>query len=67
MYVSGFHLGFRQGGGGKHDNCSIMGGRTLIILKRFLSAKNDVVLINLLILGGLGACSPRKFFLFFNP
>ena len=24
------------------------------------SAKNNVVLINLLMLGGLGACSPRK-------
>ena len=29
----------------------------------FSSAKNNMVLINLIILRGLGACSPRKIFL----
>ena len=47
---AGFHLGFlsRGGGGAKTGNT---------ISSVFPSAKNDIVLI---ILGGLGVCSPRK-------
>ena len=45
---AGFHLGFLSGGGAKTGNT---------ISSVFPSAKNDIVLI---ILGGLGVCSPRK-------
>ena len=45
--------------GGGCDNFRVKGGQRL---HYFPSVKNDVVLINLIILEGLGVCSPRKFF-----
>ena len=59
------HLEFSSRGEGKHNNCRLKGGGQRLysnISSVFPSAKNDVVLINLIILGGLGVCSPRKFF-----
>ena len=55
------HLGFSSRGA----NATIAelrgGGAKMIVY--FPSVKNDIELINLIILGGLGVCSPRKVFL----
>ena len=49
------------GHGGKRNNYRVKVGKDCIDYC-FLSAKNNIVLINLFILRGLGACSPSKFF-----
>ena len=50
---------FEKGGGGQRRQLPSYGGQGLYYC--FLSVKNNIVLINLFILRGLGACSPRKF------
>ena len=57
LCMSGFHLGFCRGGGGKRDNSRVKGDKRLVCF--FPSVKNDV-LINFIILLGGSSVLPRK-------
>ena len=57
-----FHLGFLSRGGGKRDNSRVRGGGQRLLYV-FPSIKNDVVLINFIILEGVwGYAPPGNFF-----
>ena len=59
---------FIKGGGGKHDKYRVKGGKDYSnISSVFPSVKNDIVLINLIILGGSGGMLPQETFLMFQP
>ena len=49
--------------GGKRDNhiIQLSGGKIVLV---FLSAKNNIVFINLFVLGGLGHAPPGKIYIF---
>ena len=65
-WSAGFHLGFLSRGG-KRDSSRVKGGAKTIVF--FPSMKNDIVLINFIIilLGGSGGMLPQEKILMFQP
>ena len=60
---TGFRVSFRIFvKGGKRDNCRVKGGKDYSM---FFHRKNDIALINLIILGGSGGMLPQENFLMF--